>query len=150
MERRRSKQQWAAAEGLRLLFSGGNELFNQSARENSREDFTCQLWEWSAKTFLLPCFVRVIAMKTISRRQFGKRRGCCGRSRLMPEFRCLDSHLVSRDRCGLAYPKGFLWGCATASYQVEGGAKMMAADRRTVGYVLAHSGKNVFTAIRET
>ena len=61
-------------------------------------------------------------MKGISRRQFGKSvaaaaaAACAGVS--LPRFAWGEA------RPGrIEYPKGFLWGCATAAYQVEGGAK---------------------------
>ena len=32
----------------------------------------------------------------------------------------------------LRYPKGFVWGCATAAYQIEGGAKDDGRERRSM------------------
>ena len=61
-------------------------------------------------------------MKSISRRQFGKSAvaaaaaACTGVS--LPEFAFGEPHPMR-----LEYPKGFLWGCATAAYQIEGGAQ---------------------------
>ncbi len=61
-------------------------------------------------------------MKAITRRQFAKTVAaaaattCAGVS--LPKFAFGQPHAASLD-----YPKGFLWGCATASYQVEGGAQ---------------------------
>ena len=61
-------------------------------------------------------------MKRITRRQFGKAvtaaaaAACAGVS--LPRFAFGEPRPAR-----LEYPRGFLWGCATAAYQVEGGAK---------------------------
>jgi len=61
-------------------------------------------------------------MKVISRRQFGK--GVAAAAALtstglsLPRLALGEPHPMR-----LEYPKGFLWGCATAAYQVEGGAQ---------------------------
>src|SRR5580700_5481277 len=61
-------------------------------------------------------------MKAITRRQFGKSVAaaaattCAGLS--LPRLAMGEPHPMR-----LEYPKGFLWGCATAAYQVEGGAQ---------------------------
>jgi beta-glucosidase len=61
-------------------------------------------------------------MKRITRRQFG--RGVAGAAAAawagisLPRF-AFGEPLPKR----IEYPKSFLWGCATASYQIEGGAK---------------------------
>ncbi len=61
-------------------------------------------------------------MSKISRRQFGKSvaaaatAACAGIS--LPRF-AFGQPLPKR----IAYPSDFLWGCATASYQIEGAAK---------------------------
>ncbi|HEY2469041.1 MAG TPA: GH1 family beta-glucosidase [Terracidiphilus sp.] len=61
-------------------------------------------------------------MKRITRRQFGKSMaaaaaaGYAGVS--LPKFAWGEPQPGR-----IEYPKGFLWGCATAAYQVEGGAK---------------------------
>src|SRR5436190_595602 len=61
-------------------------------------------------------------MKVISRRQFGKTAGAAAAAAYagiaLPKFAFGQPHPSS-----LSYPKGFLWGCATASYQIEGGAQ---------------------------
>ena len=57
-------------------------------------------------------------MKGISRRQFGKSVAAAAAVASLPRFAFGDPRPAR-----LEYPKGFLWGCATASYQVEGGAK---------------------------
>ena len=59
-------------------------------------------------------------MKNFTRRQFGKgvaataAAACAGVS--LPK-------LAFGEVPALSYPRGFLWGCATAAYQVEGGAR---------------------------
>jgi beta-glucosidase len=65
-------------------------------------------------------------MRKISRRQFGKGMAAAAAAAYagvsLPRI-ALGEPQPTRVR----YPKGFLWGCATASYQVEGGA---SADGR--------------------
>src|SRR3569833_341715 len=61
-------------------------------------------------------------MKKISRRQFGKSVAAAAAAAYagvsLPRF------AFGEPQPGhIEYPKGFLWGCATASYQIEGGAK---------------------------
>jgi beta-glucosidase len=61
-------------------------------------------------------------MSILSRRQFGKTVAVSAAATLaastLSEF-AIGEPKVRR----LEFPKGFLWGCATASYQVEGGAQ---------------------------
>ena len=61
-------------------------------------------------------------MKILTRRQLVKGVAATGAaayaSALMPKFA-----FGQPQPSVISYPKGFLWGCATAAYQVEGGAK---------------------------
>jgi beta-glucosidase len=61
-------------------------------------------------------------MKAITRRQFAKTVAAAAATTYagvaLPKFALGQPHAES-----LNYPKGFLWGCATAAYQVEGGAQ---------------------------
>jgi beta-glucosidase len=61
-------------------------------------------------------------MKGISRRQFGRTVAAAAAAAYagasLPKFA-----LGQPQPAALHYPKGFLWGCATAAYQIEGAAK---------------------------
>ena len=59
-------------------------------------------------------------MKNITRRQFG--RGVAA-SAIAAYAGAALPKLALGQSTALTYPKGFLWGCATAAYQVEGAAK---------------------------
>jgi beta-glucosidase len=56
-------------------------------------------------------------MKNITRRQFGKSAAAMAAIAAIPKIAFGQIQPAS-----LAFPKGFLWGCATAAYQVEGAA----------------------------
>jgi beta-glucosidase len=61
-------------------------------------------------------------MKKITRRQFTQTlaasAGAVVAGAALPKIALAQSHST-----GLEFPKGFLWGCATAAYQIEGAAK---------------------------
>ncbi|MGA9587165.1 MAG: GH1 family beta-glucosidase [Terracidiphilus sp.] len=61
-------------------------------------------------------------MKTITRREFGK---CAAAAVTVAGAGVSLPHVAFGEPqpMRLEYPKGFLWGCATAAYQVEGGAQ---------------------------
>ena len=56
-------------------------------------------------------------MKIITRRQFNKTVAATFAATQLPRLAFADTHPVSRE-----FPRGFLWGCATAAYQIEGAA----------------------------
>ncbi len=43
----------------------------------------------------------------------------------------------------LTFPPGFLWGAATAAYQIEGAARRKRAHTVDLGHLLPHSGQTV-------
>jgi beta-glucosidase len=59
-------------------------------------------------------------MKDMTRRAFGKTMAAAAAlaGASMPEFAWADAHASN-----LRFPQGFQWGCATAAYQIEGGAR---------------------------
>jgi beta-glucosidase len=61
-------------------------------------------------------------MKVITRREFGK--GVAAAAAATYAGISLPKIALGQPKASsLNYPKGFLWGCATAAYQVEGGAR---------------------------
>src|SRR5579859_6010458 len=56
-------------------------------------------------------------MKNLTRRQFGQGVAAAAATLALPKFAVGQGHAASRQ-----FPQGFLWGCATAAYQIEGGA----------------------------
>ncbi len=56
-------------------------------------------------------------MKNITRRDFGKSVAAAAAAAALPKFAIGQSMAAPRQ-----FPQGFLWGCATAAYQIEGAA----------------------------
>jgi beta-glucosidase len=63
-------------------------------------------------------------MHDLSRRQFGKVAAASAAlaGAGLPEFSSAQAH-VPPNSSDLQFPQGFVWGCATASYQIEGAVK---------------------------
>ena len=80
-------------------------------------------------------------MKTITRRQFGKSVAAVGATAFagisLPKIAFGQPQAAS-----LRYPKGFLWGCATASYQIEGGAKDGGRGPSVWDSLQSHAGQD--------
>ena len=72
------------------------------------------------RRFALPLRKVHSPMRNLSRRDFGKTVAAAAALSGVSLPRFAFGQAPASD---LAYPKGFLWGCATAAYQVEGGAK---------------------------
>ncbi|HUV70166.1 MAG TPA: GH1 family beta-glucosidase [Terracidiphilus sp.] len=56
-------------------------------------------------------------MKNLTRRQFGAGIAATAATLALPKLALAQLHPISRE-----LPQGFLWGCATAAYQIEGAA----------------------------
>ncbi len=56
-------------------------------------------------------------MRNLTRRQFGQGVAATAATLALPKFALSQLHSADRQ-----FPQGFLWGCATAAYQIEGGA----------------------------
>ncbi len=56
-------------------------------------------------------------MRNLTRREFGQGVAATAATLALPHYALSQLHPVSRQ-----FPQGFLWGCATAAYQIEGGA----------------------------
>ena len=78
-------------------------------------------------------------MNNISRRQFGKTAAAAAALAgvTLPEIVAWPAPAETRQ-----FPQGFVWGCATAAYQIEGAVNEGGREAIDLGCVFAHAGQD--------
>ena len=82
-------------------------------------------------------------MNTLSRRQFARAIAATAATTLASASLPRIALAQMSNATLLRFPADFKWGCATASYQIEGGCQRRRAGAVGLGHFLAHAGQDL-------